>query len=734
MTRTVTKKYKPNRSVSKVDQRLAAMLHQRQIETIIRSEVISDRTARVFNIAVEDAIAALRYKRDAPAVMRRAAEVMKHEMLNGFADLARWSHEELIDGYYQSIPINWLKTLLPPETAFAFEDERDIIGNGSGLDIETPSEPIAIDPDLTDEEKRELIGKLIFPPPSSAEVAAIVSSPDANTGTKWEDRFSALSKKITDNEGAFKAIVDGFSDGDNVAAIRKRLLPIVGGIKASAQRIARTEGLRVAERIQRRSWDELGDMMSGVQILAVLDENTRPHHSSRNGKIYYRNPSAGQLSMTELPDLPDELNCRCWSNPVLQPPESLEKDPAVQKAFKSASGAGIPEPASYDRWFSQVDVGRRKMAVGSGRYNEVSRQLTRIREPEWTDFIGDDGKLMSIKELKSESSYERQARKERLKKRISDQGSDITSVRDRGFRTRKVSPTLVSGQTFSREVDPTSNASLIGEVVRTRVAKGVLNEVDVRSVGQTIRNYINTDDVKRLALRQSRIQSRMEYYRGRKRLTDDESRQERELANLYIQHRDEIVRVKQERYLEVMSSIRDMGSGRAQPVKPGSNKDVERLTNESQRFFPSDWLNKFHESPIRNSLVSRGYFTPDEIAVSDSGIAGRRSTMVHEMFHRAEHLIEGVRKTEKEIYRRRTKGSKKRPIHFSKHYRIKEYCRRNRWLGSKANGSGEYMGKHYDSGYYEIGTMGMEGIIFGTYPIENDLEVYDLVLGILASF
>ena len=44
------------------------------------------------------------------------------------------------------------------------------------------------------------------------------------------------------------------------------------------------------------------------------------------------------------------------------------------------------------------------------------------------------------------------------------------------------------------------------------------------------------------------------------------------------------------------------------------------------------------------------------------------------------------------------------------------------------------MGREYGSDkYFEVGTMGIEGILFSSYPVEKDPDVVDLVLGLLAS-
>ena len=48
-----------------------------------------------------------------------------------------------------------------------------------------------------------------------------------------------------------------------------------------------------------------------------------------------------------------------------------------------------------------------------------------------------------------------------------------------------------------------------------------------------------------------------------------------------------------------------------------------------------------------------------------------------------------------------------------------------------------YMGKDYgreDKGYYEILSMGLEGVYYGAYDLyEKDPEYFDLILGLLAA-
>ena len=727
MPRTISKEFESSQLVSHVDQRLAAALHARQIETIVRAESISEKAVFAIDIAVENVLMDVRLGKNVPAQLQKRFDEILNDILNSFVRLAYWSHGNLVDGYFQSIPTKWFKSLLPAETAIMFEDEGGI-DDIDDISFDTPTEPIATDPNLTPEEKRDLIEKLVFPPPSTREVAEIISRPNSNTGTSWQSRFATLSKQITDNRAVFGELTTAFSSGETIDQMRERILPHVRGIRASAQRIARTEGLRVAERVQRRSWNGLGEMLLGVQILATLDENTRPHHAERNGTIYYKESKEGEKTLDEIPDLPDEPNCRCWSTPVLHPPQHFEDDPKVKKFFRTKSGAGIPDPASYDQWFSQADEGRRKMAVGVRRYNEVKKQLARIREPEWSDFIDETGKLLPLDQIKSETIARRQSRKVKVAAEIAARGDQRTEVSDRGFLAPRTTPTLVAGQTFTGTVNTLDNASMLGEIVRTRVAKGVAGQSEVSEIGRIIREYIYTDEIQILTKRLRTLQRRAEFYRKRRRLNESEKLQLAGLEMLLVQDWRKISKMKRERYLEIMSHIRDMGSENAYPTLPGSNEAIERLLNESQQYFPTDWVNEFHKTPTKTILVSRGFNDGVHIAVSDNGLGGRRSTMVHELIHQAERVIPGVSRTQKQHYDWRTKRNKLREISYAPG----EFTRRDSWFGNRKNGPGEYMGKEYKSDHFEIATMGIEGVLFGTYPIEDDLKVYDLLLGILA--
>lgn len=327
-----------------------------------------------------------------------------------------------------------MQVTIPGQTLGNPADGPIIQGGDIQADIFT--EPLARGGRVSDDEWEKIVKQVVIPPPTPAQVEAIIQGQPIN-GKMWQERFSDLSRKITNPEALAAQLITGYSQGENLQQLTKRITPLVQGIKSSARRIARTEGMRVAETIQRDAWKDLGDMMQGVQILAVLDQNTRQTHAARNGTIFYNEPKAGQKPISELPHTPDEPNCRCWTTPVLKPPAEFENNPAVKQSFANDEGLGIPDPSVYSEWFQKVDAGRRKMAVGVKRYNAMAATLGDSRQPEWTDFIDADGNLLDPRLLANESPLDRAARKQEVQKALDERKRLIHNIARQGFVSAK---------------------------------------------------------------------------------------------------------------------------------------------------------------------------------------------------------------------------------------------------------------------------------------------------------
>jgi SPP1 gp7 family putative phage head morphogenesis protein len=286
--------------------------------------------------------------------------------------------------------------------------------------------------DMDDEEQRWYLQSILFPPPSEERVRQVVY------GTDWVSRLQQETK-LAAPEALAPLIASSFAAGQSHRELAKTLLPIVDGVKSSARRIARTEGMRVAHTLQMDSSRALDDLIIGYQVNATLDNYTRPLHRHRNGTIYYVHPTGHQPGLDQMPHPPIEAdgtvahNCRCWTSPVLSPPAHLVNDPSKLAVFQAAAARTQPSPLVFSDWFTDAPEKLRRSAVGSSRYSLV-RDLARVREPSYEHFVNPaTGQLMTKQQLAAESTEARRARVRRVRALLAKRREDLATVLTHGF-------------------------------------------------------------------------------------------------------------------------------------------------------------------------------------------------------------------------------------------------------------------------------------------------------------
>ena len=420
---------------SVIDQRIASRLHQQQVERLGNAERAAVNVGRVYDRLLRDLLGVAA---DTPGVERaargardaiedaadRAMATMRTELRSSlFA-----SREAAVATLLRTVPVGWFRAVRPELRVQPLPEDE--LPPDSPVGAEYELEPVAARL-LSREEALALIRELVFPSLSSERVAEFLAA-GAN-GISWDERLRYWDQQVRDQ--LLNHLVQGISAGEGVDKLRARLEPLVGDIRYKAQRIARTEACRVAERAQQAAFDDCGELIDGMQIVATLDQWTRPHHATRNGKIYRRQPD-GTYQADDgqpLPELPDEPNCRCYASAVLKPPEEFLGDPAVRAEFTNASADVIPDPAAYTEWFARASDQQRKLAVGVRRYNAMARRLGGAGRPEWTDFIDENGRLLSPSRLRSESETERAARKLTVEQVLAQREELFREVSRMGF-------------------------------------------------------------------------------------------------------------------------------------------------------------------------------------------------------------------------------------------------------------------------------------------------------------
>lgn len=389
--------------LSPIDQRLAALWELRQLRIVDKADAIAEVVGQIVVRARNEMLAATSlptdfntFKRIERIYRRIIPDVIAYldAVLPGFV---RFSDADARKRLLSAVPRSWWRVKWPGLTEA--ELPRKAIDKLFGpenftLDDLIGPEPVSGKP-VSSDEFRKLMDQVLLPPLTEKQVEEIVKSPNPHTGETYEQRLVGLSKKVQSPERVAGEIVTGMALGENVKDLRNRIDGHVGKLHGSSTRIARTEARRVAEKANVESMEQaLGDLLDGWQVTAVLDERTRPHHAARHGTVYRK---GGDPSYEEKPELPDEPNCRCTLIPVLKTPDEVAKNPNVAQVFKNASGSRIPDPVAYNDWFRQAPVALKRKAVGSRRYDIVTK---RKPNADWSDFIGTDGKLLKVADLK----------------------------------------------------------------------------------------------------------------------------------------------------------------------------------------------------------------------------------------------------------------------------------------------------------------------------------------------
>lgn len=280
---------------------------------------------------------------------------------------------------------------------------------------------------LTPEQQAQVKAQL-FDPLDEQATSQIVFAPSATTS--WQARIAAQTKLAPPDQVA-ALVIQGMAAGQTVQQLAKSIEPAVQGVRTSARRVARTEGMRVAHAARLQAFDDLGDMVIGYQIHATMDWRVRPHHAARNGNIYYKNPGAGQLSVAEMPHPPIEedgtvaFNCRCYLTPVFDADPVIENDPALKALFTDNDKKLVSDPVVYSEWFNNATEQERKWAVGVRRLAAAKANLQPGEELTWAHVLDPEtGQLIPADKLQMESEADRLERIQKVNE-VMDRRRDL---------------------------------------------------------------------------------------------------------------------------------------------------------------------------------------------------------------------------------------------------------------------------------------------------------------------
>lgn len=176
---------------------------------------------------------------------------------------------------------------------------------------------------------------------------------------------------------------------------------------------------------------------------------------------------------------------------------------------------------------------------------------------------------------------------------------------------------------------------------------------------------------------------------------------------------------------QLLSGIREMGSGGQDINKhlSDSKSKVAQLVKNAYDIYPSSWVkNSVDMGYLRPRKVKRGFYNGSTIAISDEGESAFK-TAIHELGHRMEDAVPGIKQAEKDFYDRRTKGEKLKWL--GRPYGKNEKARKDDFINP-------YMGKDYGGDGYELVSMGFEMAYTRPELLAKDSDMESWIYGILA--
>lgn len=392
---------------------IAAKQAIRQHESLARANSAGDDCDRIVARIWSDLLTAVKAKdfRRVADLWRASHARITSELYVSFKGLAVWGYDSAADVVRQTLPKSYAAAL-PQVTREAAGDESAV--------------------------PWKMFLQFLFPPPSKQFIDDVVLG--SQEGIHWTDRIATLSR-LASPETIAAVVSQAYAGGASPPEIAKKLLPVLDNVRSSARRVARTEGLRIAHRAQMACHEQLGDLIAGYQVNSAFGPTARHSHSLRSGTIYWKNPKPGQLGFDVMPHPPVDRGaphddgppgvkpwCRCWLAPVLRQPSDFSE--SQRTVFETQAKEVIPDPLTYSDWFAGASPQWREQAVGVRRYRTLASE---IENPRWEYFVDEQGKLLTVDQLKDETPQERTHRVLKVQRLLSEHARDRKQVAAFGF-------------------------------------------------------------------------------------------------------------------------------------------------------------------------------------------------------------------------------------------------------------------------------------------------------------
>lgn len=578
-------------------------------------------------------------------------------------------------------------------------------------------------------------------------VLGVIANPWLPDAATYSDRIRANTAYLAQKMRGVVANAVARGQGINEAA--RALGDAAGEGYFNSVRLMRTELNRASSLGSSYLYMQNADILDGKRWNATLDSKVAPKDAANDGEIFdldYDTPENSGIPGKRIPNHP---NCRCKYSPVL-------------------SSTGVSNKERIARKGDSLDSWGKRTHVKAKDYREYA---DKVGLPNLDDRLDADNLKSYLRPGEPLSALNERVVRWKVP------GAGTITVAKPFWELAQVITPPIPGFTPAATVEEAAKAAKVAKVVKPRtwaddvkdrIAKGVSTEADVRGVGAVVRKQVAAFDEALLARKQAANKLQMELIDQLNAMDPStysgplyaELTEKMKVAGQEYWNVAEILdNNKAERMRDIIKEIRPVGPKDAKDLQEfikGSSVDVKKSVEDVRGYLPQDWLRAsntrslkakkskrgyYREAPFKDEadLINKGY-TMDQLKaagkleymedhISLSGEAGTSMTRCtfHEMGHRMEDMVPGIKKLEAEFYARRTAGE--RLEWLGPGYKMSETTRKDKFLSS-------YMGKDYgnkEDSFYELLSMGLESAYKGSYDLAKDEDFADFIYGLIAA-
>jgi len=549
------------------------------------------------------------------------------------------------------------------------------------------------------------------------QVMGVLSNPWLPDGNTYSDRIRAntayLAGKMKNAIG--RAVSEGWAWNRTAQEIKKTAQE---GYYNSV-RLARTELNRAANQGASQLYMENADILDGKRWNATLDRRTAPKDAANDGNLYPLEYDTPEMPGAPGERIPNHPNCRCKYSPVLS---------ALGVSTKERFSRGDGQTA--DSWGERTYTKART-------YREYAKERGL---PDLDDRLENDDPKRYLRRGETMADYSKKAPKVSLPVTASAGAAAVTWT----------------------------------EQVKARIAQGVNSEGDARAVGGMVRQEIEQtvskakeEITQELVKLNKEITDLEDQLYGDNRISDPDKyiAVRQKVAGLRVKNlelQESLSGKRAATVKEKLAEVRPMGK-KGRTFAKGSSVDAKKAIDGLHDHIPTKWLelSDAAPNPLMAKKSDRGYYNERkhkkvpgtgkwvkkpgggmdyistqfeivaEISLSQGfsagGFNGLQRCALHELGHRFEDVVPGIKQLEYEFYQRRTAGESLQWL--GPGYKQSEKARFDKFQSP-------YMGKDYGNkpdSFYELLSMGIEGLYTGKYDMFDDTDFTDFILGVMAS-